>query len=196
MDESLVLDAANDLAACGRQIDANRSAARELAARLDEAQLFWRPGRNAWSIAECFLHMEVTARLYLDAIDLGIERARARGVTATAPYRHPWLARWFVRSFEPPPAIRFPAPRPFRPTPPPEPPFAPILDEFLRLGEAIRTRLDAAKGLDLGRARVVSPASPLIRLSLGLAFSLLAVHERRHLYQATNVTRHPGFPAA
>ena len=193
MDESLVLEAANDLAACREQIDANRSAARELRARHTEAQLFWNPAPRAWSIAECFLHMVTAARLYLEPIDAGIERARSLGVTGKPPFRHPWMSRWFVRSFEPPPGIRFPAPKPFRP-PEALPPFEPILGAFLALGPEIGARLDAARGLDLGRARVVSPVTPLLRLSLGMAFSLLAVHERRHLYQATDVTRRPGFP--
>lgn len=197
MDESLVVKAADDLAACRAQLDANRSAARELRARLTEPQLFWRPGPRAWSIAECFLHMETAARLYLAAIDEGIARARARGLEGEPPFRHPWASRWFVRSFEPPPTIRFPAPKRFRPPAnPPTPPFEPILEVFLALGGEIGRRLDAAKGLDLGRARVVSPATRLVRLSLGMAFSLLAVHERRHLYQATGVTHRAGFPAA
>ena len=193
MDESLVLEAANDLGACREQIDANGSAARELGARHTEAQLFWRPDARTWSIAQCFLHMETAARQYLAAIDAGIERARARGVTGTRPFRHPWMSRWFVRSFEPPPGIRFPAPGRFRP-PEASPPFEPILASFLALGPEIGARLDAARGIDLGRARVISPVAPLLRLSLGMTFSLLAVHERRHLYQATELTRRPGFP--
>jgi hypothetical protein len=195
MDESLVVEAANDLARCQGQLDANRSAARELAARHDDRQLFWRPGPRSWSIAECFLHMEVAARRYLVAIDLGIERARARSLTGRAPFRHPWVSRWFVRSFEPPPRVRFPAPKQFLP-PAPSPPFGPILEAFVLLGGDISRRIDAAGGLDLGRARVVSPVTPVLRLSLGMAFALLAVHERRHLYQATDVTRMAGFPAA
>jgi hypothetical protein len=195
MDESLVLRAANDLTACREQIDANRSAARELSARHSEAQLFWKPGARTWSIAECFLHMAATARLYLGAIDTAIEEARSRGLTGMPPFHHPWTSRWFVRTFEPPPGIRFPAPKPFRP-PEAGPPFEPILGAFLALGPEIGARLDAARGLDLGRARVVSPVVPLFRLSLGMAFSLLAVHERRHLYQATEVTRRPDFPEA
>lgn len=33
-----------------------------------------------------------------------------------------------------------------------------------------------------------------LRLSLGEALTMLAVHEQRHLLQAERVTREPGFP--
>lgn len=195
MTDTMVTEASNDLAVCRRQLADNRASARALVEGLSDPQMIWRPDPKAWSIAECFLHMLAAARPYLVAIDAGIARARAKA-SRTPPRgrsRHPWMARLFVESFEPPPRLRFPTPKQFLP-PAPQGPTAVIVGDFMRLGDEIGERIDGAEGLDLGKSVVVSPVTPLVRLSLGLSFALLAVHERRHLYQARAVTRSPSFP--
>lgn len=194
MGDSMVAEASNDLAVCRRQLADNRASALVLVEGLRDPQMLWRPSSRSWSIAECFLHMIAAARPYLGAIDAGIERARAKGFLASRPARHPWVARVFVESFEPPPRIRLPAPKLFLP-PAPRGPTAAIVGDFMRLGDEIGERLERAEGLDLGKSVVVSPVSSVLRLSLGLSFALLTVHERRHLYQARSVTRRAAFPA-
>ena len=195
MAETMVTQAADDLDVCRRQVADNRASALVLVEGLSDAQMLWRPKPQSWSIAECFLHILAAARPYLVAIDVGIDRARARGNRRGGSSRQPLLGRWFVESFEPPPRMRFPAPKQFLP-PAPQGPTTVILGDFMRLGHEIGERLDRAQGLDLGRSVVLSPVTSLLRLSLGLSFALLAVHERRHLYQARAVTREAGFPAA
>ena len=195
MTETMVRQAANDLDVCKRQTADNRALALVLVEGLSDPQMLWRPKPRSWSIAECFLHMIAVARPYLVAIDAGIDRARAKGYRRDRPSRHPIVGRWFVESFEPPPRMRFPAPKLFLP-PAPQGPTTVIVGDFMRLGHEIEERLDRAQGLDLGRTVVVSPVTSLLRLSLGLSFALLTAHERRHLYQARAVTREAAFPAA
>ncbi len=55
-------------------------------------------------------------------------------------------------------------------------------------------RLRQASGLHLTRARVRWPAGDLVRISLLAAFRLMAAHERRHLWQARQVTTDAAFP--
>ena len=57
-------------------------------------------------------------------------------------------------------------------------------------------RLRQANGVDLAKARVRSPASMWIRITLGSAFALMAAHERRHLWQARQLMARPDFPTA
>ena len=45
---------------------------------LTDAQFNWRPAPGRWSIAECFDHLNTTARLFVPAIDAAIATARAR----------------------------------------------------------------------------------------------------------------------
>lgn len=191
----LRLEAANDREACRAQLAANRQAARDLFEGRTEAQLLWRPAPDAWSIAECLLHLIQTGCVYLASIDRALEDGRRRGTTGDGPYRHSWFSRWFVASLEPPVKRRSKAPRIFLP-PPPNGPTSAILADFEALGAAVGARLDASRGLDLGAIRVVSPVTPLLRISLGMAFALIATHERRHLDQARRVASAPDFPAA
>ena len=189
----LRLAAANDREACRAQLADNRRAARELFRERSEAQLLWRSAPDAWSIAECLLHLNRTGRAYLPSLDRTIEEGRHRGKTGDGPYRHSWFSRWAVSLLEPPVKTRFKAPALFAPPVPSGPPEA-ILDDFDALGAAFGERLDASRGLDLGRLRAASPAMPLFRISLGMAFALMATHERRHLHQARAVAGMSGFP--
>jgi len=173
---------------------ANRETARALYEGRSDAQLLWRPEPGAWSITECLLHLNQSGRIYLGSLDQAIEEGTRRGRTGAGPYRHPWFSRWFVASLDAPAKHRMKAPRIFLPPAPTDPPRE-TLREFEELGEAIARRLDASTGLDLGRVRVVSPVTSLVRLSLGMGFAMLAAHERRHLDQAWRLAAHPDFPA-
>lgn len=181
---SLSLEAANDREACRAQIRANRETARVLFAQRSDEELRRRPASGAWSAAECLLHLNGSGSIYLRAIDRAIEEGRRRETRGEAPYRHPWFSRWFVSNLDAEVRRRFKAPRIFAPPGPGVAAPRAILGDFEKLGAEIEAGLDASRGLDLGRVRVVSPVTPLVRLSLGMAFALLAAHERRHLAQA------------
>ena len=64
--------------------------------------------------------------------------------------------------------------------------------EKLKLGFVDRLR--QANGVDLVKAKVQSPVSKWIRVPLGVGFSIMTAHERRHLWQARQVTQDPRFP--
>jgi len=55
-------------------------------------------------------------------------------------------------------------------------------------------RLHQANGLDLARARMVSPVLRWLRMPLGSGFAMMLAHERRHLAQARRVLSAEGFP--
>ncbi len=152
----------------------------------------WRPGPGRWSIAECFEHLNVTLELYLPGMDGAIETARSRGWRGNGPLRPGWLGRWMIGTLEPPPKRRFRAPGAFRPQR--VLPLSEAIPRFVQLREMLEQRLWDAEGLDLGRAKIRSPAVPLVRFSLGETFAIVTAHDRRHLWQAGQVARSPGFP--
>jgi hypothetical protein len=164
-----------------------------LVAPLSESQFNWQPVPGSWSVAECVEHLNVTARLYLPKLDEGIADAIRRGMYAEGPFTYTWLGRWIVRSMEPPAKFRFKAPQSFQPTP--HRSRHDIMAAFRAYQVQYVDRLRQANGLDLGRARVSSPASRWIRMPLGSGFALMAAHERRHLWQARRVISGSGFPA-
>lgn len=192
-----------ELQARWRELRETGELAAELAGDLTERQLWWRPSPERWSVGECLDHLVKTGEEYLVVLDEATAKGRAAGRTGTGPFRRTFLGRWIAGTLEPPPGSRFPAPKVIRPRRPAEPASEAgeadgesPLPAFLELRSRLRERLEAADGLHLGRVRVWSPFIPLLSVDLDSAFALVAVHERRHLWQARQVREHPEFPKA
>jgi hypothetical protein len=100
-----------DLAEIRRGLEASDREARALLAELDDERFNWRPDERSWSVAQCLDHLNVANRVYLASMRPAVEDARRRGVSRRGPIRPPVLERWFVRTLEPPPKFRLPAPR-------------------------------------------------------------------------------------
>ena len=175
-----------------RQFEQLANDADALVAPLSDAQFTWNPRPNAWSVADCIDHLNVTARMYLPVLDEGIANAIRQGQYGEGPYAYWWLARMFVRMLEPPPRFRTKTPAAFRP------PSGRTRHEIMAAFRAYQVqyvdRLRQANGLDIARARARSPVVSWMVFPLGCGFAAMAAHERRHLWQARQVTEAPEFP--
>jgi len=169
------------------QIDKIKADGRALVAGLSEEQATRRPAPDKWCIAECLSHLNVAVTTTLPKIDRAIAEGRARGRAATGPFRYGWFSRWMIASMEPPPKRRMKTFKIFVPAPPGAQLLTMLLPEFLKVRDQLAERVRQADGLDLGRNRVVSPVTPLLRLPLGAEFAFLLAHDRRHLWQARQV---------
>ena len=163
---------------------------------LSDAQFTWSPSADVWSIAQCIEHLNVTARAYLPALDEAIATAIRSGVYGTGPFTYNVLGRLMVRSMEPPPLFRFKAPAIFAPptAAKPQRTRGEIMAGFRGYQVQYIDRLRQANGVDLAKAKVVSPANRLLHISLGSGFALQIAHERRHLWQARQLLTRPEFP--
>ena len=184
----------SDLQDYRSQIEAVNLDARDLLAGLTEAQFNWRPTPGHWSIAECLDHLTVTNRELIEGIKKSISDARAKGLTGRGPFRHGWIGNMFVRSLEPPVKMKFKAPKIFKPRPD-QSLEATVRDFFSTQDEVLRL-IEEANGVNLARAKVASPVTRLMKLSLGQVFGLIITHNRRHLWQARQVKGNQAFPAA
>jgi DinB superfamily len=167
------------------QFEALKSETARLLDGLTEAQFNWRESPGRWSIAECLVHLNVTARLYLPLIQRAIEEARLRRLFGEGPFRHGFLVNWLIRTTEPPAKLKIKAPKIF--VPPPAQPLETVATDFMTLQDQFLARIREANGLHLSRIKVISPVSRFLRMSLGQSFAFLAAHERRHLWQAREV---------
>lgn len=177
-----------------RQFERISADADAFVAPLSDEQFTWCPDPVAWSIAQCIDHLNVVAREYLPRLDEGIADAIRRGLYGDGAFTHDLVGRVFVRLMEPPVRMKARAPAIF--APPPRRSRAEIMAAFRAYQVQFVDRLRQANGVDLRRAKVRSPASRWIRLSLGSGFALILAHERRHLWQAERITSQPGFPTA
>jgi hypothetical protein len=186
-----------ELAAFQGEFDAIAADAGALLAPLSDTQFFWSPSAEVWSVAECLEHLNATARTYLPVLDSAIATAKQWGVYGAGPFRYGWLGRFIIRQTEPPPRRRFKAPVAYQPTEPGARRKRSDIEAGFR-GYQVQfvDRLRQANGVDLVKAKVQSPVSKWIRVPLGVGFSIMTAHERRHLWQARQVTQDPHFPSA
>ena len=184
-----------------RQFEELANDADALVGPLSDAQFSWQPlvtkasadrPRYGWSVAQCIDHLNATARMYLPVLDEGIANAIRQGQYGEGPYTYWWLARLLVRMLEPPPRFRTKTPAAFQP--PPGRTRHENMAAFRAYQVQYVDRLRQANGLDLARARTRSPVASWLVFPLGSGFAAMVAHERRHLWQATQVTQTPGFP--
>lgn len=175
-----------------RQYEVLKDDVRQLVAGLDRGQFNWKPAPEKWSIAQCLVHLNKVDWAYVRALDHGIEKARERGQVGGRRIRYNFLERWFIRSMEPPPKRRYPAPKKVVPTE--DHPVEEVLERYLSTKSSLLDLLRRSDGLDICKAKINSPLLKLLKFRIGAAFAFLAAHDRRHLWQAKQVRQHPEFP--
>lgn len=170
-----------------QEAEANEKRLWALVAQLGEEELAWRPQRKSWSIAEVLIHLRLTNEACLPAVDRATEEARRKGLLSEGPFRLGRMGRFFVWYVEPPPVIRLPAPKVLRPLL--EGRASEALPRLLESRREVLEQMDGAAGIDLVRARFVSPFASFVKMDLLAMFSVFTAHERRHLWQGENVRK-------
>jgi hypothetical protein len=176
-----------ELASMLEQLEAIKSAGKEITAGLGDDQLNWRPAKDSWSIAECLQHLIVAVTKTLPAFDRAISEGRSKDQLAPGPFRYGWFSRMMVASMEPPPKFRMKAPRLMRVSVGGTYRGAEVLAEFAAARDQLAGRVRQADGLDLAHVRTISPVNRLLRMPLGAYFDFIIAHDRRHLWQAKNI---------
>ena len=169
------------------QFETASSSARALVESIPPDLLGRRPDANSWSIAECIAHLTLTTDAYLPAIREALDEGRQRRVLQSrAGFRMGFAARMLAWWLEPPYRLKSRTPAAFVPSV--ENP-ASALPDFLERQQQLSTLLAGADGLALDRLAISSPFARRMRYNVYAAFRLIAVHERRHLWQAEQVRR-------
>jgi hypothetical protein len=181
-----------DLMNCRGGFQAIRADAAELLNQLSEVQFFWQPEPGSWSIGHCIDHLIVTGRDSLTNIRRAIELARLKNLLSPGPFRYSIIDKWLVRQMEPPPRFKMKAPAAYLPKMDKD--FAGTAADFFQLQDVFIDCLEAANGINLSRVKVQNPVSRLIRFSVGQEFAFNVAHEKRHLWQARQVSERPDFP--
>lgn len=177
------------------RIAAASVAVRDLTEGLSDAQGSWRPQPKSWSIAEVITHLNITATSYYPRLDQSLEKARAKNLTGTGPFKHGgFMIKWLIRNLEDPNGKKFKAPGGFQPVEVSES-IADIAASFQEAQDRVRDYIAKSDGVHLGKAKVVSPVSSLIRMTLGKCFHLICAHQERHIAQARRIRESSEFPA-
>lgn len=174
------------------EVENIRARARRLTAPLTPTQLAWLPPNGGWSVGQVLEHLLISDQSYLVPMRALIERARAGASSQSPAAWRPTLAgRFLIRSLGPRGTRKLPAPKIYRPGPVAR---ADVVGAYLRNIDEIEALLRTSRGLDLGRLRMASPVSRLIRVHVGDGFSIIAVHAQRHLGQIERIQTSVGYP--
>jgi hypothetical protein len=155
-------------------------------------QFNWRPVQGQWSISECLTHLNVVDGIDADLLARAVIDARAKGWTASGPFRYGALSTWLIGKLEPPVKMKTKAPKIY--VPPPDQPLETVRRDFYRIHDRLVEILGMAEGLDLARVKVPAPMATWIRFSFTQRVRLIAAHDRRHLWQAWQIPQSIGFP--
>ena len=144
---------------------------------LNKAALNWKPAPEAWSILECFEHLNRYNRFY----NAELERALARSARPAA-FQPGWLGNYFVQSISPGNTKPMKTMKHLNPLG--SKLGVKVLEEFLAHQRHLLELLGKAKGANLNQRLVKVEILPLLRLKTGDAFRFVVAHEQRHLQQA------------
>ncbi|MBK5259186.1 MAG: DinB family protein [Thermoanaerobaculia bacterium] len=156
--------------------------ARRMIEACDPRRFTVRPDPARWSAAECIAHLSVSSEMVLPVLREALEHGKRSGITGGRPPSMDLLGRvlrWFL---EPPVRSRLKTAAPFVPRSVRA--KAESLAEFSAFQSKLIEALKSARGLDLGKLKVVSPFDKRMKFNLYSAFRIVAAHERRHLWQA------------
>jgi hypothetical protein len=104
-----------DVDRCAQDIQEARNRAEALVFGLTPEQLTTQPEAGKWSIAECVLHLNVTASVMQPLMEEAIARAKHDNKVGTGPFNLGAKGRLLIWIAEPPPKFKMPAPPHLRP---------------------------------------------------------------------------------
>ena len=186
MSDPIQNELAEDLQHAVDEFDKAKNYVNDAYGQLTDEQINARPADGGWSVAECLEHLCVTAEHYFPMIDAALDKAEAAGLKKQPPYKYSWLVAWYEKQIgKVPPKVKVKTPKAFRPLE--EFNADGIRLRFTEIQDRITERVHRANGYDLGKMKVPSPVTSLIKFPLGQAFRILAAHQRRHLWQADQV---------
>ena len=184
----------DDLQQILTQIDELDRAADTLVTPLSDEQFHWQPDQGrAWSIALCIEHLATANRVYAEPMRAAMDAARSKNLKRKGPIKSTVFGRMFASSMEPPVKRRMKAPAKI--LPPSNGTRTDILKRYHEAHANIRQMILESADIDANRATFTNPFISLVRVRVGTAFHIIAAHDRRHLWQAEQVLKAPGFPA-
>jgi hypothetical protein len=171
---------------CAQEINDARRRAEAVVLGLTPEQFTTQPEAGKWSVAECILHLNVTARVMQSLMEDAIGKARRDNHVGTGPFRIGAKGRLLIWIAEPPPKFRIPAPPHLRPPARIDNPLN-LLPDFLKAQDEWERLIRKSASLDLRKIKIGKLFSPF-RARFAAALPWMA-HQRRHLLQAENVKR-------
>jgi hypothetical protein len=161
---------------------------------LDARQLNWQPNLQAWSIGQCFDHLLNTNTPYFPEIESVINGRKRSTVWQKLPFFPRFFGRFIMNSADPRTVKTLKSPSVFQPST--STIDANVLNRFLEGQHRLLELMAATEELPLEKIIITSPVARFVTYSLMDAYTIMALHNRRHFNQAKRVMEASGFPEA
>lgn len=176
-----------DLDRCAQDIKEARLRAQSLVSDLPPDQFTKQPEPGKWSVAECILHLNTTAKVVQSLMEKAIAEGKRTNTVGSGPFGIGFKGRLLFWIAEPPPKFRIRAPRSVRPPSQIDNPLK-LLPDFLKAQDEWERLIRESAGLDLAKI-MIGPRLSAFRMRLAGVVPWMMAHQRRHLLQAENVKR-------
>lgn len=156
------------------------------------------PGPGAWSAMQCLAHLNSYGDYYLPEIEKAI-RASQRKPSLSIPNFKPGLLGNYFTSMMTPGENGLPVKKmkAFKGHIPAESGNSDeVIAIFIEQQEKLLALIEAAKEIDLNKAKIPISIAKYIKLKLGDVFMFIVAHNYRHVLQAERALQHAGAPAA
>jgi len=145
----------------------------------------WKPREGEWSIGQCFDHLVISNRPYVQIFEEILAGRRRQRVWERMPLLPRLFGRLLINTLRPDSGRRAKARPAFYPS---SSHIAPaIIATFLEQQERLRCLMEASRELDLDGITITSPVLRFVTYSLMDACRIIVVHEQNHFVQATRV---------
>jgi len=156
---------------------------------IEEDLFFLRPNERAWSVGECYGHLNEFGDHYMRSIRNGLEKAPGNRAEPGQSFKPGLITRGVIYFFNPPYRIKIKTLKPFKPETTADLNKNEVIDRFAALQDTLIQTLEQCReqGIDLAENQTSHPLFRWIRMTLTECFSIVEVHQRRHIWQADQV---------
>ena len=143
---------------------------------------------NAWNALECIAHLNVFQEMYLPRIERAIHLSKARRWKPASDVRYTMVGRRVTKNADL--AHYKPRKTPKRYDFAHLPLGKEVIKTFLINSERLLRNIQAAREVDINKAKIGWGPSGFFKLTLGNTLEWLVLHGQRHVQQATNSITH------
>jgi hypothetical protein len=158
---------------------------------LSGEQINWKPGADGWSVGQCFEHLIKTNSLFFPELEEIAKGTRKNSFLENYSPLSSLFGNLLVSSLKKD-ERKFKAPTQ-KIVPPSE--IDPNIVEIFAAHQAeLIGKIKSTENSDWQKIKITSPFMKLMTYKLADGFEVIVEHEKRHLRQATRVTKTAGFP--
>ncbi len=145
-------------------------------------RLNWKSSMDQWSVFQCFEHLNLYNRYYLNALSRAIEALRSSDLAEKFEYT--WIGRKSVDMMRPSNAKKQKTFK--RMVPSASTLNIDVIKKFLDDQKVLLVLIDQSEKIDINDKLVPVEFFKLLKMNIGETIEFVVVHEQRHLQQAKN----------